>query len=127
MSQLQALCDKLGIKCEATYGGVEPPEGEWGRSAHPYKVTLKFGRRRLTTAFFMGPAHTKEPTAADVLSCLISDGNVGEESFEDFCNSLGYDVDSRRAEKTWRACVKMAPRVRRFLGDHFDAVANAEH
>ena len=121
MSQLQALCDKLGIKCESTYGVREPLEGD------SYTVTLRFQKRRLTTSFFMGPAHAREPTAADVLSCLVSDAHCGATSFEDFCSDFGYNVDSRRAEKTWRACAKMALRVRKFLGDHFDAVANAEH
>lgn len=125
MSQLQALCDKLGITAACRYGG-ELPEG-WGRGAHPYKVTLSFGRRRLTTPFFMGAARTSEPTAADVLSCLVSDVHSGEQSFEDFCSDLGYDTDSRRAEKTWKTCAAMAPRVRKFLGDHFDAIARAEH
>lgn len=126
MSQLQVLCDKLGITCEAKYGAVEP-ESKWERTAHPYKVTLRFKRRRLTTAFFMGSAHTSEPTAADVLACLVSDTSAGDQSFEDFCSDLGYNVDSRKAERVYKACAKMAPRVRRFLGDDFDAVANAEH
>lgn len=125
MSQLQALCDKLGITATCKYGG-ELPEG-FGRGAHPYQVTLKFKGRRLTTPFFMGAALTEEPSAADVLACLTSDVGAGEMSFESFCGEFGYDVDSRRAEKTWKACVKIAPKVRHFLGDHFDAVASAEH
>ena len=126
MSQLTALCDRLRIRVSAEYGAVELPEG-WARDAHPYKVRLRFQGRALTVPFFMGSGHSSEPTAADVLSCLCSDANIGEQSFEDFCSDMGSDPDSRKAEATWKACVAIGPRIRRFLGDSFDAVARAEH
>jgi len=131
MSQLEALCEKLGITAESQYGGAEVPEG-WQPGTHPYRVTLTRrtaggGRRQLTVDFFMGPASTREPTAADVLACLVIDANAGEQSFEEFCSDLGYDSDSRKAERIHAACVRMAPRLRRFLGEHFDNVAGAEH
>lgn len=123
-SRLDRLCDRLGIKCDSEYGAVELPEG-WDPHAHPYKVVLRYKRRRLTAPFFMGSAHTREPSAADVLSCLVSDTYAGEQSFEDFCSDMGYDLDSRKAESTWKACRSTAPRLRRFLGDDFDQVADA--
>lgn len=126
MSQLRALCAKLNIKIESTYGAVELP-ADWQRDAHPYKCRLTFQRRALTVPFFIGSAHTNEPSAADVLYCLASDARSGEESFEDFCSNMGCDIDSRKAEKTWKACRAIAPRLRRFLGDSFDDVCNAEH
>ena len=66
VSELETLCIALRIRCEA----------------HPYKVTLRKGNRRLTVPFFMGPTHSSEPTAADVLSCIVSDAHAGEDSFE---------------------------------------------
>ena len=45
----------------------------------------------------------KMPNAYDILSCLTK-YDVG--SFEDFCSEFGYDVDSRSAEKTYKAVVK---------------------
>jgi len=90
-------------------------------------VRLRFQGRSITTPFFMGSAHCSEPTAADVLSSLVLDTQCGEESFEDFCADLGYDPDSRKAERIWAQCHKIAPKVRRFLGDSFDAIAQAEH
>jgi hypothetical protein len=125
-SELTRLCEKLGVKIASKYGAVEVPEG-WNRGTHPYKVTLRLGRRRLTTAFFYGSGCTNEPTAADVLACLASDARSAEGSFEDFCSDLGYDVDSRKAEQTYKACAKMAMRLPKFLGEHFEAVASAEH
>jgi hypothetical protein len=45
----------------------------------------------------------KVPTAYDVLANLITT-NPG--SFEDFCSEYGYDVDSRKAEKTYNNVCK---------------------
>lgn len=39
-----------------------------------------------------------------VLKCIIDDGLAGFYSFEEFCNEFGYDEDSRRAEKIYKAC-----------------------
>jgi hypothetical protein len=126
MSELTKLCEERGVKITCQYGGVEIPEG-WTRDTHPYKVKLTYQGRSFTTPFFQGSAHTKEPTAADVLSCVCMDASFGEQSFEDFCSDLGYDPDSRKAEQTWKTCVRMAPKVRRLLGKDFEMFANAEH
>ena len=126
MSELSRLCDTLKIKCVAEYGGVEVPEG-WTPGTHPYKCRMRFQGRAITVPFYCGPAITREPSAADVLYCLCSDTRAGEQDFGEFCSELGYDQDSRKAERIWKACVRTAPKVRRFLGDNFDAVANAEH
>src|SRR5574344_492426 len=45
----------------------------------------------------------KMPNAYSILSCLTK-YDVG--SFEDFCSEFGYDVDSRSAEKIYKAVVK---------------------
>lgn len=41
-----------------------------------------------------------EPTAYDILACLQK-YEVG--TFEDFCSNFGYDTDSRKAEKIYKA------------------------
>lgn len=125
-SDLTALCEELKIRCRAEYGGVEVPEG-WTHGTRGYKCCLTFKGRSLTVPFFMGPAHTAEPTAADVLACVCSDARADEQSFEEWCSEYGYDADSRKAEQTYKACAAMGPRVRRFLGDAFESVARAEH
>ncbi len=42
----------------------------------------------------------EEPSAYDVLSCLQKN-EVG--TFEDFCGDFGYEEDSRKAERTYKA------------------------
>lgn len=127
-SELEMAVQALGIKAEVKYGTTRPiPNGMEGM--HPYTVRLRFQRRSLTTSFFMGSALTREPTAADVLSSLLLDATSVENagSFEEWARDLGYDPDSRKAEKIYRACERTVPKLRRFLGDHFDQLARAEH
>lgn len=126
MSQLERLCERrpvLRVSCK--YEGTVTRDGNW--QAHEWKVTLRYERRRLTVPFFQGMGHSKEPSAADVISCLCSDARAGEEPFEEFCSNFGYDSDSRKAWDTWKACERMGTGVRRLLGDSFDTFANAEH
>ena len=103
--------------------GGDMPSG----STH-WKVKLirrsENGRRQLTVPFSMGPAHSKEPTAEDVLECLASDSASIESagSFEDWAADLGYDTDSRKAERTFKVCEKRAEKLRAFLGNSTEAL-----
>ncbi|MHC4429759.1 MAG: hypothetical protein ACYS0D_14330 [Planctomycetota bacterium] len=123
------FCEREGVRitCQTA---PPPQEGDWEADAFHWKVTLRCNGRRLTTEFHQGSAHTSEPTAADVLSCLVSDAASVEyeDSFEAWAESLGYDTDSRKAERTYKACTRIRDRVRRFLPNHdlYD-LANMEH
>ena len=59
-----------------------------------------------------------KPTLTDVLYCLVSDAQTVNycAGFEDWCAELGYDDDSRKAEKTYRACQDIYFQLRQ-LGD----------
>lgn len=127
-TELETLCEKLKITAESRYGVDRDPLPGVHDGMDAWTVTLRFGRRRLTVPFFMGVGHNgAEPDAASVLYCLASDARAGAVSFEDFASEFGYDPDSRKAEQIWKACRRLAPRVRQFLGDAFEDVANAEH
>lgn len=148
---LASLILKHGIRCEATYGGRVPDD--WGSpGAHPYKCTLRMGRKRLTVPFYMSVAHTREPSALDVLSCLLMDSSAADEPFESWAENFGLNPgrsptprtaahsqavallaclalanpDSRKAERTYRACLANARKVRRFLGENFETFRYAE-
>jgi hypothetical protein len=97
----------------------ENPHMDSPRDMDHWKVTLRAGRSRYTTYFSMGFGyHGTEPTAADVLDCLASDASsVDQNSFEDWCAEMGSDPDSRRAERTYKACAQSAKRLRQLLGD----------
>lgn len=93
--------------------------------SNAYRVTLHYttgdARRRMTVPFFTGSAWTRDPNAHDVLESLLSDASSADQSFEDWCGDYGYDTDSRKAERMYRAVVAQTAKLRRFLGEHFDA------
>jgi len=72
---------------------------------------------RMTVYFSMGYGHNgKAPKVADVLDCLASDAASVEGSyFEEWCADLGYDTDSRKAEKTYKTCEHQAKRLKNWL------------
>ena len=94
-------------------------DADWMRSATHWKVTLRCRRRQLSTYFSQGPAIAKEPTAEDVLDCLASDAASVETagSFEEWARELGFDTDSRKAEKTYAVCERQAGKLRDLIND----------
>ena len=56
----------------------------------------------------------KELDAYSVLACISSDINCPD-TLADFCSEYGYDEDSRKVEKTFRACVKQSNKLRKFF------------
>lgn len=86
-------------------------------SAH-WKVTLRHGRKQLTTFYSQGPTIIHEPTAAEVLDCLASDAQsvIAARDFDDWASDLGYDTDSRRAFNTYDTILAQSARLLRFLG-----------
>lgn len=65
-----------------------------------------------------GAEHAIKPLLPDVLYSLALDSDVLEYSaFDDWASNYGYDLDSRSAEKTWRACVEIALKLRAALGE----------
>lgn len=125
MMTIHARCKQLGIRAYSTLVNVNPNNPEW-KEAHHYRVTLRRDRphRELTTYFSMGYAHSRKPEAADVLDSLANDaiGFENAKSFEDWCGELGFDTDSRKAERTFRIIEKQAKQLRRFLGDEYDVI-----
>ena len=70
--------------------------------------------------FSQGSAHMKTPTLADVLNCLADDAggyeNARNGAFESWASEYGYDEDSRKAEKIFRAIERQAEQLERILG-----------
>jgi len=54
------------------------------------------------------------PSAYDVLACLTK-SEVG--SFKDFCGDYGYDEDSRKAEKTYKAVLEEWKNIKMLYSD----------
>lgn len=121
---LDSLARELGITMDAKYQGRHVDDNDWEHDK--WAVTLHHGKKSLTTKYHAGTGHAMaRPAVAAVLASLVSDADAGSESFEDFCSNLGYDPDSRKAEKIWKACKQIAPKIKKFLGSDYRAVAEA--
>lgn len=111
-----------------------------------YEVTLRMGAKTLTSTFTCNPFHPMprewcappgsgnlslwgeeqmkksglpanyQVDAAEFLNCLVSDASDTDEPFEQWAADLGYDPDSRKAEKVYQACRDIAGELRQFLG-----------
>lgn len=100
-----------------------PDASEWGEAASHWRVTLKRNGKSYSTHYSMGAALTGSPELCDVLYCLISDAESAGESFDDWCANFGYDTDSRKAERTWKACKRVAASLSRlFTNNELDAL-----
>lgn len=118
MSKLSSLIRWNGITMTAEWVNTNKNAPDW-KDANHYRVTLKMGRRRLTTYFSQGYGIKDNPTVVDVLYCLAEDAASIENtrSFEEWANNLGYDADSRKAEKIFKVVERQAEALKKFLGD----------
>ena len=84
-------------------------------SRYVFKCRLSRGKKSYTFNFGQSIRNgSKEPEMYDVLSCLEKT-DVG--TFQDFCDEFGYDTDSKRAERIYKAVVKEYKAVERLFGD----------
>lgn len=111
---------KNGVKMYIKFiGKVYNPwnEEEWANWHNKYKVVIKRNNKQMTVNFYDSVHNTQngiEPTEYDILACLTK-YDVG--SFEDFCGEFGYDIDSIKALKTYKAVVREYNNVTRVFGD----------
>src|SRR5215469_3741015 len=123
MKSLKARIREDNVRAESVMTG--PPD--WaagdGWQANWYDVTLRRKRRQLTIKFGMGLGLSGEPPAGDVLSSLLMDasGYDNARSFEEWAGEYGYDTDSRKAERIYRQVEAQTAKLRKFLGDDYDA------
>ena len=125
MATLKGLIRSRNVTADVTYG---THYNEDFPNSNPWDVTLRYQRRQMTVPFYTGSALTEDPTAYDVLYCLLSDADVENygSDFESWASDLGYDPDSRKAEKIYNQCVAQTKKLHKLLGDDFDLFFEAE-
>ena len=99
-----------------------------GVRGHHYVITLTDRDNESLSFDFFGSeadkSESKDPSKGSILECIASDLST-EEKFEDFCSSLGYDSDSRTAERIFNAVQKQKQNFRAFLGaEQYDELVN---
>lgn len=129
---MDKLVKALGITIRSIRGRESIPD-EFAGSSH-WTVSLcrptHLGARSLylVTGFSLGSAHKGSPEPEDVLGSLASDSCCASDSFEDWCDSMGADTDSRNSLATYEACKAIRSRLRDWAGSHetFDRILRAE-
>ncbi len=91
-----------------------------------WKITLR--RNGKSMAFKFGQSidasrTNEEPTVYDVLTCLTK---YEPGTFDNFCAEYGYDTDSRKAEKIYKAVVKEWKGVNRLFSDVIEQLAEIQ-
>lgn len=75
-------------------------------------------RRQIRTGYHLGSGHKRrEPTVAEVLHSLAMDAwSVADSGgFDEWCSDLGYDSDSRKAKRMYRACESTIAKLAAFV------------
>lgn len=59
------------------------------------------------------------PDVESVLWCTVTDSEVlfNRMTFEDFCSDYGYDSDSRKTYKMYKACLEQGQKLNKLLGE----------
>ena len=124
---LQGFVTRAKIRATAEWAERNPHMNDMPAGSSHWKVTLRRPGRQMTVPFSQGPAHCREPEADDVLSCLLSDASSDQQDFASWCADLGYDEDSRKAERTYQAVQQQTAKLQRFLGDLYDEAMRTEY
>ena len=121
-----------GMSMTATRVDNNPNMDDMPAGSTHWKCVLHFDNRQMTVPYSMGSAHSNDPEIEDVLECLASDASTleyclnREPSFEEWAYDLGYDTDSRKAERTYKAIKQQAKELRRLLENEYDALLYAD-
>lgn len=89
----------------------EDMNDKWKETANKWQVKLIYFDKEYVTDFYMGSGlvdkigKPKKPTIMDVLHSMMI-GDISNMNFNDFCNEFGYDNDSIKALKIYKACEK---------------------
>ena len=86
---------------------------KWDDANH-FKCTLKNGSKSISINFSQGFGIKNDPELDLVLDALKTDF-VNGRSFQDFCDDFGYDQDSIKALKIYKACLKNTDKVKKLF------------
>lgn len=123
---LQGFANRAKIRIESTLVASNPHMTDMPAGSAHWRITLRRPGRQMTVPFSQGPALCSEPREAGVLSCLLSDASSADQDFTSWCADLGFDEDSRKAERIYRVVQQQTAKLRRFLGDLYDEAMRAE-
>jgi hypothetical protein len=117
----------LSMKCSKAYDNPNMDDDKWKKSASHYSIVIEkrehcyqnLPEDAMTLFYSMGSAHKKQPTLEQVLECLAMDSSTINncQSFEQWASDLGYDEDSKKAEKTYSTVKEQSEKLKKLLGE----------
>jgi hypothetical protein len=122
------IMETLNLSFAAKPSKRTPPEDFRGSTAWSCTFRKLDGTgRRLTVPFYMGSGHgSTPPTGPEVLDCLASDASLASNGFAYFCGETGAYTDSRKAERSFRQCQRIAARLQSLLGADYDRLLHGD-
>lgn len=108
---------KYGVKLQILGSEYKPM---WGEKQKRWVFKCKLSRNSKSYTFEFGQSianGNNDPTMYDILTCLTKSD---PETFENFCAEFGYDINSRKDIKTYKAVCKEFAAVERLFGDIMD-------
>lgn len=129
MSELELLCEQLGLRVETRANRVEGESiGLYGRRWKTYRedVTLSLEGRQLTVTIGFGIAGY---SGADVVSSIVTDIQLWELDYDEYMNEVGAprQEDAVSSYRKWKSDRKRHQEFVAFLGEHLDRLTAAEH
>ena len=108
------------FKITAEFDGLKVASWDEYNDRHN-KVTIKNLENGKRTSFdFWGsvrnPSLESDYDLLNAFCCFVSDALSGLYSFDEFCGEFGYDTDSRKAEKIYKACKRAYAKFERVSG-----------
>lgn len=123
MTTFTYFIENTGLEASARFThSVRKGDPEFdGWEFDAWKVTMRLSGKTMSVAYKRGTGHAGHaPKLEDVLYSLANDANElcapTPPTFEEWADAIGYDSDSRKAEKIYRACKRQCARLSEFFG-----------
>jgi hypothetical protein len=109
------------INVTADFRGTQSPPATWGEqhryTLRPcYTIHVRYQECTRTFLFWDGVEMPQIVTHSQkellqVFETILDEALYGNESFEDFCNALGYDSGNNVSKAAWRGCQKALAKI----------------
>ena len=116
--QAADFLNKWEIKFSAKLSNTKEPSWTTRGQHNHFLVKFSRGRKSVSFDYFDSEKNYQDGKTVirpyDALACCSNELDCAE-TFEEFCGDFGYDLDSRSAEKTFRALKKMSKKMSAFF------------
>ena len=113
----EMILDAMDVKFTCVQVPSRPDHDEWLPGSRHWQFTITRGEEVISGHFSQGSAITTDPDIQSVFHAILSDADGTDEPFEDWAENLGFDTDSRKAERAYNQCKATAEALERMFSD----------